>query len=57
VEEEKEEMKSWIANLRGKLGRHLIAPVIAIAMVGSIVTYDVMKATPAKAAAANHDAA
>ena len=45
-------MKRWIANLRGKLGRHLIAPVIAIAMVGSIVTYDVMKATPAKAAAA-----
>ncbi|MGZ3382725.1 MAG: Do family serine endopeptidase, partial [Isosphaeraceae bacterium] len=48
---EKEEMKSWIASLRGKLGRRLIAPVMAIAMVGSIVTYDVMKAMPAKAAA------
>src|SRR6266849_2517938 len=45
-------MKSWIANLKGKLSHHLIVPVMAIAMVGSLVTYDVMKATPARAAAA-----
>ena len=45
-------MKSWIASLKRKLGRHLIVPVMAIAMVGSVVTYDIMKAMPAKAAAA-----
>src|SRR6202049_3052625 len=45
-------MKSWIANLKGKVGCHLIVPVVAIAMVGWFVTYDFVKATPAKAAAA-----
>ena len=45
-------MKNWIASLKRKLGRHLIVPVMAIAMVGSVVTYDIMKAMPAKAAAA-----
>src|SRR5437016_176096 len=45
-------MKSWIANLKGKLGRHLLVPIAAIAMVGSFVTYDFVKAVPARAAAA-----
>ena len=45
-------MKSWIANLKGKLGRHLLVPIVAIAMVGSFVTYDFVKAVPARAAAA-----
>src|SRR5216683_2725046 len=45
-------MKSWIANLKAKVGRHLVVPIVAIAMVGSFVTYDFMKAVPAKAAAA-----
>ena len=45
-------MKSWIANFNSKLSRHLVVPLMAIALVGSIVTYDVMKATPARAAAA-----
>ena len=45
-------MKSWIANFNSKLSRHLMVPLMAIALVGSIVTYDVMKATPARAAAA-----
>jgi serine protease Do len=47
-----EEMKSWIAGLKGKLSRHLIVPLMAIAMVGSFVTYDFVKAVPARAAAA-----
>ncbi len=41
---------SWIANLKGKLTRRLIMPVLAIGMVGSFVTYDFVKAMPAKAA-------
>ena len=45
-------MRSWIANLKSKLGRHLVAPILAIAMVGSFVTYDFVKAIPAKAAMA-----
>jgi serine protease Do len=45
-------MKSWIANLKGKLGHHLIVPIMAIAMVGSFVAYDFVKAIPAKAAMA-----
>ena len=45
-------MKNWIASLKGKLGRHLVVPIMAIAMVGSFVTYDFIKAMPAKAAAA-----
>jgi len=45
-------MKSWIANLRGKLGRRLMVPIAALAMVGSFVTYDFVKAIPAKAAVA-----
>jgi serine protease Do len=43
---------SWIANLKGKLTRRLIMPVLAIGMVGSFVTYDFVKAMPARAAAA-----
>jgi serine protease Do len=49
---EMQKMKSWIANLKGKLGRHLLVPIVAIAMVGSFVTYDFVKAVPARAAAA-----
>jgi serine protease Do len=45
-------MTSWIVNLKGKLRRHLIVPFLAIAMVGSFVAYDFVKAIPAKAAAA-----
>ena len=43
---------SWIANLKGKLTRRLIMPILAIGMVGSFVTYDFVKAMPAKAAPA-----
>ena len=43
---------SWIANLKGKLTRRLIMPILAIGMVGSFVTYDFVKAMPARAAAA-----
>ena len=42
-------MSSWTANLKAKLGRHLIMPFLAIAMVGSFVTYDFVKAMPARA--------
>ncbi len=45
-------MTSWIANLKTKLARHLIMPIVAIAMVGSFVTYDFVKAMPATAAMA-----
>jgi serine protease Do len=43
-------MKSWMQNWKTGVGRHLIIPILAIAMVGS-VTYDFVKAMPAKAAA------
>ena len=43
-------MKSWIANLKNKLGLRLIVPLLTIAMVGSFVTYDFVKAMPARAA-------
>ncbi len=43
-------MKRWIANLKNKLGLRLIVPVMTIAMVGSFVTYDFVKAMPARAA-------
>jgi serine protease Do len=36
--------------LKAVFGRHLIVPFLAIAMVGSFVTYDFVKAIPAKAA-------
>jgi serine protease Do len=39
-------MKSW----KAIFGRHLIVPFLMIAMVGSFVTYDFVKAMPAKAA-------
>jgi serine protease Do len=45
-------MKSWIQNWKTRMGRHLIIPILSIAMVGSFVTYDFMTATPAKAAMA-----
>ncbi len=44
-------MKSWTATLKPHFGRPLIVPLLAIAMVGSIVTYDFVAAAPAKAAA------
>ena len=43
-------MSSWITNLKSKIGPHLIVPIMAIAMVGSFVTYDFVKAMPARAA-------
>jgi len=46
-------MKSWIQNWKTTLGRNLVAPILAIAMVGSIVTYDLVKAMPARAAMAS----
>ncbi len=45
-------MKSWIANLKNKLGLHLIVPILTLAIVGSFVTYDFVKAIPARAAMA-----
>src|SRR6185436_13527138 len=43
-------MKSWIANLKNKLGLRLIVPLLTVTMVGSFVTYDFVKAMPARAA-------
>src|ERR1700722_14978181 len=40
---------SWIANLKGKLTRRLIMPVLAIGLVGSFVTYDFVKAMGGRA--------
>jgi serine protease Do len=45
-------MKSWMQDWKKGIGRHLIIPILTIAMVGSFVAYDVVKAMPAKAAAA-----
>src|SRR5579862_6198057 len=45
-------MKSWMQNWKKGIGRHLIIPILTIAMVGSFVAYDVVKAMPAKAASA-----
>src|SRR6476469_8331639 len=44
-------MKSWMQSWKTGVGRHLIIPILTIAMVGSVVTYDIVKAVPAKAAA------
>jgi serine protease Do len=44
-------MKSWMQNWKTGVGRSLIVPILAILMVGSFVTYDFVKAIPAKAAA------
>ena len=44
-------MKSWMQNWKTGVGRQLIIPILTIAMVGSVVTYDFVKAMPAKAAA------
>jgi S1-C subfamily serine protease len=44
-------MKSWMQNWKTGVGRHFIIPILTMAMVGSVVTYDFMKAVPAKAAA------
>jgi serine protease Do len=44
-------MKSWMQNWKTGIGRHLIIPILSIGMVGSFVTYDFVKAMPAKAAA------
>jgi serine protease Do len=45
-------MKSWIENWKTTMGRHLVVPILAVAMVGSVVTYDLVKAMPARAAMA-----
>jgi serine protease Do len=44
-------MQSWMQNWKTGVGRQLIIPILTIAMVGSVVTYDFVKAMPAKAAA------
>jgi serine protease Do len=44
-------MKSWMQNWKTGAGRHFIIPILTIAMVGSVITYDFVKAVPAKAAA------
>jgi serine protease Do len=44
-------MKSWMQNWKTGVGRNLIIPMLTVAMVGSVVTYDIVKAMPAKAAA------
>ena len=44
-------MKSWTQDWRKGAGRRLIIPILAIAMVGSFVAYDFVRAMPAKAAA------
>jgi serine protease Do len=44
-------MRSWTGSWKEKFGRHLIVPLLTLA-VGSFVTYDFMKAVPAKAAVA-----
>ena len=44
-------MKSWMQSWKTGAGRHFIIPILTIAMVGSVVTYDFVKAVPAKAAA------
>src|ERR1700675_1272885 len=44
-------MKSWIQIWKTGVGLRLIIPILTIAMVGSFVAYDFMKAMPAKAAA------
>src|SRR5580700_5949515 len=45
-------MKSWMQDWKKGIARRLIIPILTIAMVGSLVAYDVVKAMPAKAAAA-----
>ena len=40
-------MNRWTAKVKATLGRHLIVPFLAIAMAGSFVTYDFVKAMPA----------
>src|ERR1700736_3090085 len=45
-------MRSWIGNWKEKFGRHLIVPLLTVAIVGSCVTYDFVKAVPARAAVA-----
>ena len=44
-------MKSLIQIWKTGVGLRLIIPILTIAMAGSFVTYDFMKAMPAKAAA------
>jgi S1-C subfamily serine protease len=44
-------MKSWMQSWKKGVGLHLIMPILAIGLVGSFVTYDFVKAMPAKAAA------
>ncbi len=44
-------MKSWMQNWKKGVGRHLIIPILSVALVGSFVAYDFVKVMPAKAAA------
>src|SRR5436309_15300118 len=44
-------MKSWMQNWKKVVSSRLAIPILAIAMVGPLVTYDFVKAMPAKAAA------
>ena len=46
-------MKSWMQNWKKIIGRNLIVPILTIGLVGSFVTYDFVKAMPAKAAMAS----
>ncbi len=43
-------MKSWMQNWKTIVSSRLVIPILAMAMVGSFVTYDFVKAMPAKAA-------
>ncbi len=44
-------MNSWMQHCKKMLRGRLVIPILTLAMVGSLVTYDVVKAMPAKAAA------
>src|SRR3954463_177348 len=44
-------MNSWMQDCKKMLRGRLVIPILTLAMVGSLVTYDVVKAMPAKAAA------
>ena len=45
-------MKNWLTNWKTIASRRLIIPILSIALVGGFVTYDFVKAMPAKAAMA-----
>ncbi len=45
-------MRSWIEKWKTIVSRRLLVPILTMAMAGSFVTYDFVKAMPAKAAVA-----